>query len=412
MRGMTSGGMPGPSSATVISTSSPRAAAATRIVPPLLARADRLRGVGDEVHEHLIDLAGEPGDAQARDRSASRPARGAGGGAADRACRRRCGRGSARAGAARRRASSCAAPARSPCCGRRRARRRAASPRASAAARAAASPFGAAAIVCSASSSGPSVLMTALTGLLISCAMPATRRPIEASFSERTRSSCARRSFSSASCSSRLRCSSTSVRRRTSRSRSMLSDSVERSLSRSARRISSKANDEPPDLVGLARRAAPAAPARRAPSRPSAPRARAIGRHHVAHDEAAPAPAPAPAPARSRPTIFDRRVAGRQREQQHQPGGEDGDAGEEQDQLGPQRDRRADLGDRQPVARAQLAQQRAQHVAQQQRLVERHRQQHERRSRPAAAPPSRRRSRTARRPTTTTATTAKAQASA
>ena len=46
--------------------------------------------------------------------------------------------------------------------------------------------------------------MTALTGLLISCAMPATRRPIDASFSERTRSSCARRSFSSASCSSRV----------------------------------------------------------------------------------------------------------------------------------------------------------------------------------------------------------------
>ena len=69
---------------------------------------------------------------------------------------------------------------------------------------------------------------------------------MEASFSERIRSSWARRSFSSASCSSRLRCSSTSVRRRTSRSRSMLSDSVERSLSRSARRISSKANDSRP----------------------------------------------------------------------------------------------------------------------------------------------------------------------
>ena len=83
--------------------------------------------------------------------------------------------------------------------------------------------------------------MTAFTGLLISCAMPATSRPIDASFSERTRLSCARRSFSSASCSSALRCSSTSVRRRTSRSRSMFSDSVERSLSRSARRISSNA---------------------------------------------------------------------------------------------------------------------------------------------------------------------------
>ena len=88
--------------------------------------------------------------------------------------------------------------------------------------------------------------MTAFTGLLISWAMPATRRPIEASFSERTRLSCARRSFSSASCSSALRCSSTSVRRRTSRSRSTFSDSVERSLSRSARRISSNANESRP----------------------------------------------------------------------------------------------------------------------------------------------------------------------
>ena len=88
--------------------------------------------------------------------------------------------------------------------------------------------------------------MTAFTGLLISCAMPATRRPIEASFSLRTRLSCARRSFSSASRSSTLRCSRASVRRRTSRSRSMLIDSVERRRSRSARRISSKATARRP----------------------------------------------------------------------------------------------------------------------------------------------------------------------
>ena len=63
---------------------------------------------------------------------------------------------------------------------------------------------------------------------------------MEASFSLRMRLSCARRNLSSASRSSALRCSRASVRRRTSRSKSTLIDSVERSRSRSERRISSK----------------------------------------------------------------------------------------------------------------------------------------------------------------------------
>ena len=138
----------------------------------------------------------------------------------------------------------------------------------------------------------------------------------------RMRSSCARRSFSSASRSSRLRCSSTSVRRRTSRSRSMFSDSVERSLSRSARRISSNAN--------VSRPISSASPAG-GTGRASSPRAissarcseRADGRHHVAHDEHRPAPATSAQRQRRRAQHGPSALARRQHEQQHEPRRED-----------------------------------------------------------------------------------------
>ena len=58
------------------------------------------------------------------------------------------------------------------------------------------------------------------------------------------------------------------------------------------------------------------------------------------------------------------------------------------------------------------AEQRAQHVAQQQRLVERHRQQHAARSRPAGGPAVPASKPHSLRPITTTATTANAHASA
>ena len=72
--------------------------------------------------------------------------------------------------------------------------------------------------------------------------MPATRRPIDAIFSERTSSSCVRRSSVERARRARvLRRSSSAVRRVTSCSSERLISVDERSLSLSARRISSKA---------------------------------------------------------------------------------------------------------------------------------------------------------------------------